>query len=144
MLRWLRDRPADAEWLEPRERDWLTAELARDGQGAAHHAGIGRVLANPTVWLFGFAYFGLHHRPLRLQLLAAADRQGLGNLSNVEVGLVLMVPSALPGVAMVPGACTPIAAASGAGTSPPPALLAAVALAASAMLQGTRSWHSSS
>jgi len=101
VLRWLRDRPADAEWLEPREREWLTQELERERRATAHEPGIGRVFANPSVWLFGFAYFGIIVSLYGFNFWMPQMIKGLGSLSNVEVGLVLMIPSALAGVAMV-------------------------------------------
>jgi ACS family tartrate transporter-like MFS transporter len=137
VLRWLRNRPADAEWLEPREREWLTAELARDGKAAAHHAGIGRVLANPTVWLFGFAYFGLIIVLYAFNFWLPQIVKGLGNLSNVEVGLVLMIPAALSGLAMVAWGLHSDRSGERRWHVALPAMLSAVALAASAMLQGS-------
>lgn len=137
VLRWLRDRPADAEWLEPREREWLTAELAREGKAAAHQPSIGRVLANPKVWLFGFAYFGLVIVLYAFNFWLPQIVKGLGNLSNVEVGMILMIPSALSGIAMVAWGRHSDRSGERRWHVAAPALFAAVALAASAMLQGS-------
>lgn len=137
VLRWLRDRPADAEWLEPREREWLTTELAREGRVAAHESGIRRVLANPSVWLFGFAYFGIIVSLYGFNFWLPQMVKGLGNLSNVEVGLVLMIPSALAGIAMVAWGLHSDRSGERRWHVALPAFLAAGALAASAVLQGS-------
>jgi MFS transporter, ACS family, tartrate transporter len=101
VLKYLRDRPADAEWLEPHERELLDAELAREGPAAAHGPGVGRVLANPVVWLFGLAYFGIIVGFYGYNFWLPQMVKSLGALSNVEVGLLLMIPSALAGIVMV-------------------------------------------
>jgi nitrate/nitrite transporter NarK len=137
VLRWLRDRPADAEWLEPREREWLTAELEREGRAAAHEPSIGRVLANPSVWLFGFAYFGIVVSLYGFNFWLPQMVKALGNLSNVEVGLVLMIPSALAGITMVAWGLHSDRSGERRWHVALPALLSATALAASAMLQGS-------
>lgn len=135
-LRYLRDRPADAEWLEPHEREWLDAELAREGPAAAHVPGVGRVLANPVVWLFGLAYFGIIVGFYGYNFWLPQMVKSLGALSNVEVGLLLMIPSALAGIVMVAWGLHSDRSGERRRHAALPALLAAVALAASATLQG--------
>ncbi len=137
VLRWLRDRPADAEWLEPRERAWLTAELAREAGAASNEQGIGRVLANPSVWLFGLAYFGIVVSLYGFNFWLPQIVKGLGNLSNIEVGLMLMIPSALAGVAMVAWGLHSDRSGERRWHVALPAFLAAASLAASAILQGS-------
>ena len=58
-LPWLMtDRPAQARWLEPQEREWLEGVLAEECKHAAGgHAGTIRVLRNPTVWLLATGIF---------------------------------------------------------------------------------------
>lgn len=137
VLRWLRDRPADAEWLAPREREWLTAELARDGKAAAHESGIGRVLANPAVWMFGLAYFGIIVGLYAYNFWLPQMVKSLGDLSNVEIGWVLMIPSALAGIAMVAWGLHSDRSGERRWHVALPGFLAAAALGASAMLQGS-------
>ena len=135
-LRYLRDRPADAEWLEPHEREWLTLELARESPAAAHAPGIGRVLANPVVWLFGLTYFGIIVGFYGYNFWLPQMVKSLGALSNVQVGLVLMIPSALAGIAMVAWGLHSDRSGERRWHAALPTLLAAAALAASAILQG--------
>ncbi len=136
VLKYLRDRPADAEWLEPHERELLDAELAREGPAAAHGPGVGRVLANPVVWLFGLAYFGIIVGFYGYNFWLPQMVKSLGALSNVEVGLLLMIPSALAGIVMVAWGLHSDRSGERRWHAALPALLAAVALAASATLQG--------
>jgi ACS family tartrate transporter-like MFS transporter len=59
VLAFLTDRPGQARWLEPDERDALEAELEREK--AVHRLGghmkLGEALANPKVLLLAAAYF---------------------------------------------------------------------------------------
>ena len=137
VLKWLRDRPADAEWLEPREREWLTAELAREGSALPHVPGIGRVLANPAVWLFGLAYFGIIVGLYGINFWLPQIVKSLGSLSNAQVGLIVMIPAALAGIAMVVWGHDSDRSGERRWHVALPAFLAAAALAGSAMLQAS-------
>ena len=56
---YLTDRPANASWLESREREWLVDELENERQWkrSAGRVSALRVFANGTVWLLAFALF---------------------------------------------------------------------------------------
>lgn len=103
VLGYLIDRPADARWLAPAERVWLEAELARDsaGRGQSHGAGLRRVLADPRLWLFGLAYFGIVIGVYAYSFWLPQMVKAMGTLGNFQVGLLLMIPSALAAVSMV-------------------------------------------
>lgn len=63
VFRFLPDRPADARWLTPAQRSWLTGRLAVQAQSVAsaqggHRPGW-RALANVWVVLLGIAYLGM-------------------------------------------------------------------------------------
>jgi len=53
------DRPKQATWLEPDERDWLIATLKREQaeRVAHHHASLVRTLMAPRLWLLIAVYF---------------------------------------------------------------------------------------
>lgn len=58
-LRFLTDRPRDARWLTPAERDYLEGQLAREAQ-AKEQTGrftIGQALRTPNVWLLALSIF---------------------------------------------------------------------------------------
>lgn len=58
-LRVLTDRPEQAHWLAPREREWLARKMAaeREARGAGHHASVFEGFRSPRVWLLSTVYF---------------------------------------------------------------------------------------
>ncbi len=55
----LDDRPSDAKWLQPHERDWLTAQLDAEARAKrdAGNASIWQALRQPNVWLLALGIF---------------------------------------------------------------------------------------
>jgi ACS family tartrate transporter-like MFS transporter len=66
---YLTDRPADATWLSPDERNWLSERLAfeRRQRDAVHEFTVSQALVNPKVIALSLVYFG-----------AVATNYGLG------------------------------------------------------------------
>jgi ACS family tartrate transporter-like MFS transporter len=60
-LRFLTNGPADASWLPPDEREWLTATLAAERHAVATtgHTTLRAALIQPRVWALALAYFGI-------------------------------------------------------------------------------------
>jgi ACS family tartrate transporter-like MFS transporter len=57
VLRYLTERPADAEWLEPAERDWLARELAADAASSSHtHLTLRDALLSARIWIVAIPY----------------------------------------------------------------------------------------
>ena len=58
----LPDRPHQARWLAPPEREWLEAALAadRDAHAGAAPAALGQALQMPTVWLLAFGIMAIN------------------------------------------------------------------------------------
>lgn len=56
----LTDRPADAKWLRPDQRDWLVRRLAaEDGhKESIHRYSLAETMKTPRVWLLTLVYFG--------------------------------------------------------------------------------------
>ena len=56
-LFYMTDRPADATWLEPRERDWVIAELERENEQkkSVEHLSVGQALRHRNVWFLALA-----------------------------------------------------------------------------------------
>ncbi len=102
VLFYLTDRPADAHWLEPDERAWLSARLAaeRRQREQAEHFSIGQALVNPRVLALAVIYFG-----------AVATNYGVGfflptivkafGLSNSQTGWVSALPYLVGTVGMI-------------------------------------------
>ena len=57
----LPDGPAQARWLRPEEREWLSTTLAleRDAIARTGHASLRSALQSPRVWALALAYFGI-------------------------------------------------------------------------------------
>jgi len=63
MLVWLylTDKPADAAWLQPSEREILTAAIAREvSQHIVHRSSVKRALTSPGVLALALAYAGIN------------------------------------------------------------------------------------
>jgi len=99
VLRWLRDSPAHAEWLSVREREVLTAAVARDQQ-RSQHSSLRDGLANPRVWLFALIYFGLNLGVYGFGFWAPQMIKSLGEFSNEQIGLITVIPYACGALAM--------------------------------------------
>ena len=54
---YLTDRPRDARWLQPEERDWLAGELDRERAAHSAHVPAWRALGDPRVLLLAFTLF---------------------------------------------------------------------------------------
>jgi ACS family tartrate transporter-like MFS transporter len=99
----LPDRPSDATWLNEAEKRWLQSELAREHAGASHdHASsLREALMLPRVWRSGLVYFcilvGLYGFSFWLPQIIAS----LGEMTNVQVGLVTMIPYSLACIGLV-------------------------------------------
>jgi len=90
----LTERPANAAWLTPEQRDWLEDRLARERaplETADSHkwwaaASDGRAWA--LAILFGCALIGVYGLLIWLPLII----KSLGNLTDIEVGLLSAIP----------------------------------------------------
>jgi len=101
-LKILTDRPEQADWLQPDEREWLAATMAaeRAARSETGHASVGRSLRSGRVWLLSIVYllnasvtYGIFlWLPRMLQ-----DTAGPG----VSVGLLTALPFVAALIAMV-------------------------------------------
>lgn len=94
-LRLLTERPNDAAWLAPAQREWLESELEaeRAKLGDAEHPSLLLVVSDIRVWslaccLFGCALVGIYGLFLWLPQIV----KNMGNLSTIEVGFLSAGP----------------------------------------------------
>lgn len=96
-LYYLTDRPAEAAWLTPAQRQWLQAELAAETAEIERH---GRhrlidAIRDIRVWLlatlFGCALVGIYGMLMWLPQII----KSLGGLSDIQVGFLSSVPPLL-------------------------------------------------
>ncbi len=96
----LNDRPRDARWLTPAEREWLEQTLERERREAASgNVPLSQVLVQPTVWLLALGilavntggYAMLFWLPTAVQnLLTAAGREAAPTAVLDWMGLVYL------------------------------------------------------
>jgi ACS family tartrate transporter-like MFS transporter len=103
VLRVLPDRPRDAGWLAPDERDWLESELAaeRASIAASSHASLRAALADGRVWALSAIYFCVVTGLYGLGFWLPQILKGLGGWSNLQVGFATALPYAAAAAAMV-------------------------------------------
>jgi MFS family permease len=89
----LTDRPADAEWLRPDQRAWLTDRLAseRAEREAIHKFSLAGAFAEPRIWLLTIAYVGLNAANYGVLFFLPLIVKGLGVSTNL-IGVVSALP----------------------------------------------------
>jgi ACS family tartrate transporter-like MFS transporter len=90
----LTDRPEQAKFLTPEEKQWLSARLAAEKKAKDERQKISmwQSFFNPQVLLLSINYFGIVTASLGLLLFAPQIIKSLGNSSNMMVGWLTMVP----------------------------------------------------
>ena len=103
VLRFLTDRPADAHWLEPEERAWLTERLEaeRRQREAAQQFSVGQALTNGRVMALALVYFGAVATNYGIGFWLPQIIQGFGGLSNFEIGVITAIPYAIGLLGMI-------------------------------------------
>jgi len=102
---YLTDRPKDAHWLSPDERIWLEGAIRkeneqRETQGC--HTGLRSVLKDRRVWHLALVYCMLVIALYGLGFWMPQVIRSLNtSLSNTSIGLVMIIPYACAGVAMI-------------------------------------------
>ena len=94
------DSPAKAKWLNERERTVLQIAVQRD-ERLSRYTSARDGLLNPLVWLFSGLYAALMMGVYGFGLWAPQIMKSLGDLTNQEVGRVLVIPYACATLAMV-------------------------------------------
>lgn len=100
----LTDKPEQARWLKPEEKEWLLAELERDRQGRKNVKSLGvfKTMTNPKVLYLAFIYFVYQCGSLGVGYWMPQIIKGFSSsLSHTEIGLIAMLPYIVATVAMV-------------------------------------------
>lgn len=101
---YLTDKPQDATWLTPQEKQWLIGELENDRKArpAAVHLGLAQTLANPRVFYLSFIYFVYQCGSLGVGYWMPQIISGFSDrLSHTQVGLIAMLPYIVATAAMI-------------------------------------------
>ena len=97
---YLKDKPADAGWLTPEERTWLTEALASEKAATeqkSHHVSIRHAFSSGRVWMLSFIYFGfiygLYALAFFLPTIIDGFQQQFGTEFDVfQKGLITAIP----------------------------------------------------
>jgi ACS family tartrate transporter-like MFS transporter len=98
------DRPEEAKWLKPQEREWLVEELRRDQSARKNvkHLGMWEAISNPKVLYLSVIYFVYQVGNLGIGLWMPQIIKGISSdLTNFQIGLLAMIPYAIATVVMV-------------------------------------------
>ena len=103
VLFYLTEKPADAKWLEPEQREWLsqTIEAEHVAAQARHRISVTEVLEHPTVWLLAIIMFCCQTGSYGLTLWVPTIVKDLSGFTNVEVGFISALPYIAAAIGMV-------------------------------------------
>ncbi|MET0541476.1 MAG: MFS transporter [Variovorax sp.] len=98
----LPNRPDNAKWLKPEQRDWLNAKLASEAQEAkpVAHMSVLQILKNKYVLALAVIYAGSSATSNALSLWQPQILKSLG-LTTMETGLMNGIPFAIASIVMV-------------------------------------------
>lgn len=100
----LTDRPDQAKWLSPEEKEWLLAELERDRQSKKNvkHLSVMQAIGNGKVLYLSFIYFVYQCGSLGVGYWMPQIIKGFSDkLSHTQIGFIAMVPYIVATIAMV-------------------------------------------
>jgi len=99
---YLTDRPADAAWLPPKEREWLVRRLESEHahRTTHHNLSLGQALLNPKVLALSVVYFGAVATNYGLSFFLPQIVKAFG-LTNLQTGLVSALPYVVGTVSIV-------------------------------------------
>src|SRR6266702_3507645 len=98
----LTDRPEQAKWLSPAERSWLAAELERDEGTGRRQLGTLAAVSDPKVLYLVVIYFIYQCGSLGIGYWLPLIIRGLNkSLSDIEIGLIAMLPYAVAAAGMI-------------------------------------------
>lgn len=96
VMKWMTNRPAEADWLAPEERDWLESELQteRDRVDRTGRLTVRQSLTDPRVIALSLIYLTNVTASYGIVFFMPQIVKGLG-LSNLATGFVTAIPYAL-------------------------------------------------
>jgi len=99
----LTDRPEQASFLTVEEKNWLSAKLLAERQAkeAVRTFSMLQGMFDPKVLLLALNYFGIVVASLGVLIFVPQMIKSLGNLSNMTVGWLTMIPYITGGIGLV-------------------------------------------
>ena len=98
----LTDRPAEATWLSPEQRTWLTERLAseRAQREAIRKFSLGETFCNWKIWVLALAAFAQNQASYGVLIFLPLIVKGLGVSSSWWIGVISALPYLFAFVAM--------------------------------------------
>jgi MFS transporter, ACS family, tartrate transporter len=100
----LTDKPEQAKWLTPEERNWLVGELERDRKSRKNVKSLGvfKTMSNPKVLYLAFIYFVYQCGSLGVGYWMPQIIKGFSaSLTHTQIGLIAMLPYIVATAAMI-------------------------------------------
>lgn len=103
VLKLLTDSPAQADWLAPAEREWLSARVKAEHALAAtrHSHSVKDALLHPVVWALAFLAFAFQTGSYGLQFWTPQIVSQWSGLDPLGVGLVTAIPYLAAAIGMI-------------------------------------------
>lgn len=103
VLGYLTDKPEQAKWLAPAERDWLAERMRTEQRVAAERHGFGlrAALTHPTVWLLGLILFACQCGSYGLTLWIPQIVRGLSGMGDFAVSMISALPYVAAAIGMI-------------------------------------------
>jgi D-galactonate transporter len=103
VLRFLTEKPAEARWLAPEQRAWLTDRIGSEHRAAhsRHGFGLRAALTHPTVWLLAVVMFCCQTGSYGLSFWVPSIIQSLTGYPEFAVGTLTSIPYIAAALAMV-------------------------------------------
>jgi ACS family tartrate transporter-like MFS transporter len=100
---YLTEKPVQARWLEPSEREWLQTQIddERARVEAVHKLTLWQALSHPRVLVLGLVYMGLVLCSAATVIFLPQMIKALGNFSTTQIGLIVAIPYVAACVAML-------------------------------------------
>ena len=97
------NKPEEAKFLTPQERDWLVAKIAseRKAKESVRVYSLFQSMTNPKVLLLALNYIGIVTASLGMLIFIPQIIKELGPMTNMEVGWLTMIPYICGAIALV-------------------------------------------
>jgi ACS family tartrate transporter-like MFS transporter len=102
-LWWLTETPKNAHWLDPAERQWLARQIEDEGKAKQNPklAKWSDVFTNAPTWILAFSKFCVLLAFFGITLWMPQIVKAMGDLSNVQAGLISAIPYVFATVASI-------------------------------------------
>lgn len=101
VLRYLPEKPANAKWLSPRERELVSATIAREEAAPGKHKRLAELLRNPRIWLCTAVYFCIVAGNATIAFWTPSVIKSLGIGDTMTIGLLSAIPFIVGTLAMI-------------------------------------------